>query len=83
MSDDPKVVSLSGEIVPQKGQPVGVVVEHLEELLRAAKAGHLHCFAGAYDTPNGVRWLVAGSGVGFDMIGGLEMAKQRIVGGME
>lgn len=73
------VVGFDGNEVPVPGEPVQAVVDHLEELLARAKAGQVHCIVEAVDTPDGVLWSIHGTAMGFDMIGGLEMAKARII----
>lgn len=73
------VIGLKGEYIPQPGKADPAVVQHLEYMLQRARDGYIHCIAGVYDTPDGVCYYNMGAGLGFDIIGGLEVIKQRIV----
>jgi hypothetical protein len=72
-----------GQPVSITGKPVPDVVIAVEEMLGQAKAGSIHAIAAAYDTPQGVVYRVCGSAMGFDLLGGLEMVKARIIRMME
>lgn len=73
------VVGLRGGPVRGQGEPVASVVAALEDLLERAKSGDITAFAGVVETGSVAQWHVVGSGFGFDMLGGLECAKHRLL----
>ena len=73
------VVGIHGQYVPMDGEADQDVVACLETMLRDARAGHLHALAVVYDTPTGVRYRVVGYAIGFDLLGGIEVAKDEII----
>lgn len=81
MSDN--VVSFhGGKPVPAsvEPEPVTILVQELERLLEAARAGEIVGFAGVYQHRNamvGYSW--AGAVSGYATIGGLECLKARLV----
>lgn len=81
--DENKVVGLKGEFVPGAGEVHKGCVELLETLLADAKAGDIHAVVAVCDYPSGVRFAVVGCAMGYDMIGGIEVAKRRLVATLE
>lgn len=77
------IIGLDGKDVPDNQSANPDVVQFLEELLERARSGHLHGIVSVADSASGVSWSVVGSGMGFDMIGDLEMAKAHLVKHME
>ena len=78
MSD--KVVSLHGSIAAPSAEPVESLVQELERLLEAARAGEIVGFAGAYQhRSDKVGYSFAGMVGGYAMIGGVECLKSRLV----
>lgn len=73
------VVDMFGNEVPQAGDQVDSMVKFAEKLLQKAKDGQVHGVCGAMQTATGAEWFVYGTGCGFEMIGGLEMAKARLI----
>lgn len=73
-----KVVSLSGNKVYERGEVHEGCVEFAEQLLGDAKSGKIHAIGAAIELNGVVHYRVVGS-VGFDMIGGLEMAKRELM----
>ena len=86
MASEP-VVSIDGSPVIKPNEPVPEVVQCLEEMLAKAKDGHITAVACAYyvTEANSKRafYHVFGSSMGFDLIGGLEAAKARLLKLME
>lgn len=77
-----KIINIDGSKAAVRGEPVEVVVEALEEMLDLARRGQINTIACVFGVRESdhfrVNYLVRGPGMGFDMIGGLEMAKTRI-----
>ena len=73
-----KIVGMDGSPVPDSSVPDPEVVEVLESLLAKAKSGGTHAVACVYETQDGVQIQLAGSGPGFEMLGGLDMVKSEI-----
>ncbi|MGF7163461.1 hypothetical protein FHS85_005129 [Rhodoligotrophos appendicifer] len=74
------VISLGGAIVPEEAQANATLVEELERLLEAAKAGEIIGMAGSYvHKGRAASYSYAGNVGGFAIIGGLECAKEHLV----
>jgi len=75
-----KVVSLRGAHPIQSAQPNMTVVEELERLLEAAKAGEIVGLAGTYvHKDKVVTYSYAGAVASYGMLGGLECVKERLL----
>ena len=78
MSD--KVVALRGEFKPQQPEVNERLIEELERLLEAARAGEIIGMAGSYLHPEkGASYSFAGVVGSYSLIGGLECAKERLL----
>jgi hypothetical protein len=78
MSDN--VVSLKGLSPTPPVQPNPTVVEELQRLLEAAKAGDIVGLAGAYvHRDKVVTYSYAGAVASYGMIGGLDCVKERLL----
>jgi hypothetical protein len=74
------VVSLRGSLAPPPAQPNRTVVQELERLLEAAKAGEIVGLAGTYvHRDKVVTYSYAGSVASYGMIGGLDCVKERLL----
>jgi hypothetical protein len=75
------VVSLrNGQPLSSAAQPNATVIEELERLLEAARAGEITGIAGSYTHKDKqITYSYAGSVISYAMIGGLDCLKERIV----
>jgi hypothetical protein len=75
------VISLrNGQPFPTAPRPNTTVIEELERLLEAARAGEIIGIAASYTHKDKqVTYSYAGSVVSYPMIGGLDCLKERIV----
>jgi len=79
MSDN--VVSLLGFMEAKATEPNATLVEELERLLEAARAGEILGIAGSYvHRDRAVSYSYAGIVGGYALIGGIECLKQRLLG---
>jgi hypothetical protein len=77
-----KVVSLFGPIASAQpeGQPNATVIEELERLLEAARAGEIIGLAGSYvHRDKVVTYSFAGIVGSYGLIGGLDCVKERLI----
>ena len=76
-----QVVSLNGAVVATaQPQPNETLVQELERLLQAARAGEIVGMAGAYQhLDRAVTYSYAGAVGGFGLLGSLECLKERLV----
>ncbi|WOJ89819.1 hypothetical protein RZS28_00450 [Methylocapsa polymorpha] len=75
-----KIVSLRGAVTAPPAQPNPTVIQELERLLAAAKAGDIVGFAGAYvHKDKAVAYSYAGAVVSYGMLGGLDCVKERLL----
>ncbi|ACB96767.1 hypothetical protein [Beijerinckia indica] len=75
-----KVVSLRGAHPVQSSQPNTTVIEELERLLEAAKAGEIVGLAGTYvHKDKVVTYSYAGAVGSYAMLGGLDCVKERLL----
>lgn len=81
MSDmSEKVISLYGPLPEQHATPDANVVDELERLLEAARAGEIVGIVGSYMHKNGAAsYSYAGIVGKYAVIGGLECAKERLL----
>jgi hypothetical protein len=78
MSDN--VVALRGELKPQRSEVNERLVEELERLLEAARAGEIVGMVGSYlHKDKCASYSFAGMIGSYGMIGGLECAKARLM----
>ncbi|SFK00652.1 hypothetical protein [Methylocapsa palsarum] len=82
MSDN--IVSLRGKFIPPaaepNAEPNAIVIEELERLLKAAKAGEIRGLAGAYvHKDKVVSYSYAGAVASYGMLGGLDCVKERLL----
>jgi hypothetical protein len=81
MSD--KVVSLRGNLsleVQNPNKPNATVVEELERLLEAARAGEIIGLAGSYiHKDKMITYSYAGAVASYGLLGGLDCVKERLV----
>jgi hypothetical protein len=74
------IVSLRGEYIPSSPEPNATVIEELERLLKAARAGEIRGLAGAYvHRDKVVSYSYAGAAAGYGMLGGLDCVKERLL----
>jgi len=74
------VVSLRGSFDAPSARPNRTVVEELERLLQAAKAGDIVGLAGTYvHKDKVVTYSFAGAVASYGMIGGLDCVKERLL----
>jgi hypothetical protein len=74
------IVSLRGEYIPSSPEPNATVIEELERLLKAARAGEIRGLAGAYvHRDKVVSYSYAGAVAGYGMLGGLDCVKERLL----
>lgn len=75
-----QIVSLTGTVIPSEPLPANeTLVQELERLLQAARAGQIVGMAGAYQHQDrAVTYSYAGAIGGFGLIGGLDCLKQRL-----
>ncbi|WP_395667256.1 hypothetical protein [Methylocella sp.] len=74
------VIGLRGDFAPPPAEPNATVVEELERLLEAARAGEIRGFAGAYvHRDKVVSYSYAGSVASYAMLGGLDCVKERLL----
>ena len=79
MSDN--VVALRGDVPVSFAVVNERLVEEMERLLEAARAGEIVGLAGAYlHRDKSASYSFAGSVGSFSLIGGLECAKERLLG---
>jgi len=76
-----QIVSLNGAAVPlDQPEPNQTLVQELERLLQAARAGQIVGMAGAYQhRDRAITYSYAGSIGGFAILGGLDCLRQRLV----
>jgi hypothetical protein len=78
MSDN--VISLRGNFTVPSAEPNSTVIEELERLLEAARAGEILGVAGAYvHRDKVVTYSYAGAVGSYGMIGGLDCVKERLL----
>jgi len=77
-----QVVNLNGTVMaPEQPQPNAMLVQELERLLQAARAGQIVGMAGVYRHRDlAVTYSYAGSIGGFALIGALDCLKDRLIG---
>lgn len=74
------VISLRGEFTPPTYEPNSTVVEELERLLEAARAGEILGLAGAYvHRDKVISYSYAGAVASYGMLGGLDCVKERLL----
>lgn len=74
------VISLRGLFTPPSAEPNSTVIEELERLLEAARAGEILGMAGAYiHKDKVVSYSYAGAVASYGMLGGLDCVKQRLL----
>lgn len=74
------VISLRGNSATPPAQPNRTVIEELERLLLAAKAGDIVGLAGTYvHKDKVVTYSYAGAVASYGMIGGLDCVKERLL----
>jgi len=75
-----QIVSLSGAVIPvEQPEPNQTLVQELERLLEAARAGQIVGMAGTYQHQDrAITYSYAGMIGGFAMLGGLDCLKQRL-----
>lgn len=74
------VISLRGNFTAPPAQPNSTVIEELERLLEAARAGEILGVAGAYvHRDKVVTYSYAGAVASYGMIGGLDCVKERLL----
>lgn len=74
------VVSLRGQFTAPRTQPNQPVVQELERLLEAARAGDIVGLAGTYvHKDKVVTYSYAGAVASYGMIGGLDCVKERLL----
>jgi len=74
------VVSLRGHVTLESGKPNPTVVEELERLLEAARAGEIIGLAGSYiHKDKMVTYSYAGAVASYGLLGGLDCVKERLV----
>jgi hypothetical protein len=74
------VISLRGQFTPPTSEPNSTVVEELERLLEAARAGEILGLAGAYvHRDKVVSYSYAGAVASYGMLGGLDCVKERLL----
>jgi hypothetical protein len=74
------VISLRGHYTPPSPEPNATVVEELERLLQAAKAGEILGLAGAYvHRDKVISYSYAGAVASYGMLGGLDCVKERLL----
>jgi hypothetical protein len=74
------VISLRGSFATPPAHPNRTVVEELERLLQAAKAGDIVGLAGTYvHKDKVVTYSFAGAVASYGMIGGLDCVKERLL----
>jgi hypothetical protein len=76
-----QVVSLNGTVLAnEQPQPNETLVQELERLLQAARAGQIVGMAGAYHHQDrAVTYSYAGMIGGFGLLGGLDCLKERLL----
>ena len=75
------VVALRGDFQPPEPEVNDRLVEELERLLEAAQSGEIVGMAGAYlHKDKGASYSFAGMVGAYDLIGGLECVKARLLG---
>lgn len=75
-----KVVSLRGEFIFPPPQPNHTLIEEIERLLEAARAGEIVGMAGTYvHKDKAVSYSYAGAVASYGMLGGLECVKERLL----
>ncbi len=78
MSDN--VISLRGQYAPPSPEPNATVIEELERLLEAARAGEILGLAGAYvHRDKVISYSYAGAVASYGMLGGLDCVKERLL----
>ncbi|HYP58234.1 MAG TPA: hypothetical protein VEQ35_08110 [Beijerinckia sp.] len=75
-----KIVSLRGNVPVQPAQPNTTVIQELERLLEAARAGEIVGLAGSYvHKDKMVTYSYAGAVASYGMLGGLDCVKERLL----
>jgi hypothetical protein len=75
-----EVVSLHGNYQPQSHEPNATVVEELERLLDAARAGEIIGLAGSYMHKDKiVTYSYAGLVAGYSIVGSLSCLRERLM----
>jgi hypothetical protein len=75
-----EIVSLNGAVLVVQPAPNETLVQELERLLQAARAGQIVGMAGAYQHQDRiVTYSYAGAVGGFAVLGGLDCLKERLV----
>ena len=75
-----EIVSLSGAVAEPQAKPNETLVQELERLLQAARAGQIVGLAGAYQHQDRViTYSYAGVIGGYAVLGGLDCLKERLV----
>jgi hypothetical protein len=76
-----QVVNLNGTVLlTEQPQPNETLVQELERLLQAARAGQIVGMAGAYQHQDRVvTYSYAGAVGGFGVLGGLDCLKERLL----
>jgi hypothetical protein len=75
-----EVVSLHGTYQPPIVEPNATVVQELERLLEAARAGEIVGLAGSYmHKDKVVTYSYAGLVAGYSIVGGLSCLKERLM----
>ena len=75
-----EVVSLNGAVALPDAKPNETLVQELERLLEAARAGEIVGMAGAYQHKDRViTYSYAGHVGGYGLLGGLDCVKARLI----
>ena len=75
-----KVVSLRGGFALPPAQPNNPLIEEIERLLEAARAGEIVGMAGSYvHKDKTVSYSYAGAVASYGMLGGLDCVKERLL----
>ncbi|MGA3342359.1 MAG: hypothetical protein ABSD11_17520 [Methylocella sp.] len=75
-----KVVSLRGNFNVPPAQPNNTLIEEIERLLEAARAGEIVGMAGTYvHKDKAVSYSYAGAVASYGMLGGLDCVKERLL----
>jgi hypothetical protein len=75
-----EIVSLNGAVPVTEATPNEILVQELERLLQAARAGQIVGMAGTYQHQDRmVTYSYAGAVGGFAVLGGLDCLKERLV----
>jgi hypothetical protein len=75
------VVALRGAVLASEAVVNERLIEEMERILEAARAGEIVAMAGAYlHKDKGASYSFAGTVGAYDLIGGLECVKARLLG---